>query len=65
MKTCTCCGKFFTPEQWDALACIGVTSFEGEAWESRNCDECESTISIPLFPWPAEVLADFLAEEAA
>lgn len=54
VKTCPCCKRVYTAEQWRDLPLLGVMRFPGEpTLELRNCD-CYSTMAIEVQPEAAE-----------
>ncbi len=61
MKSCTCCHRSFTLEQWSALPLCGPQDDGVECLELRNC-HCGTTLAIVLFAW-IDGKATLLAEQ--
>jgi hypothetical protein len=49
IKTCGCCGKTYTAQEWAALPLLGRMRMDGESLELRNCS-CRSTLAMEVSP---------------
>lgn len=48
VKTCTCCGKPLTQQQWQGLRYVGRILDDSQILELRDCDTCRSTLAIAV-----------------